>query len=150
MALDHDIDAMGMQPLLRLMPREALRILAFAAESRILTAGEILFRKADPADCGYLVRSGAVALDDGSVDMQVARHGYLIGETALFADTTRPATAIAREATSLIKLNRSVMTRVLGEFPEAAAHLHGAIGTRVASLSGELAKVGTTLAAVDQ
>ncbi len=152
MALESDIDLMCTQPLLGLMPREALRLLAFAAETRFLRAGDILFRKGESADSAYIVVSGAVALDsrdDGSPAIQVVGTGYLLGETALFAEITRPATAIARETTTVMRLNRSVMIRVLKEFPDAAATLHRAISERVQIMSGELAIVRQQMSAVD-
>ena len=68
MALDEDMALLARQPLLSLMERDALRLLAFAAESRILRAGDVLFRAGEPSDGAVLVVSGAVALtvqDDG-------------------------------------------------------------------------------------
>ena len=50
MALDDDIALLARQPLLSLMERDALRLLAFAAESRILRAGDVLFRAGEPSD----------------------------------------------------------------------------------------------------
>lgn len=152
MALENDIDVMMEQPLLAVMPREALRLIAFAAETRFLRAGDILFRKNETADCAYLVISGVIALDardDGSPALQVAGPGSLLGETALFAELIRPATAIARETVTAMRLTRSVMTRVLGEFPEAAISLHGVISRRVQVMSDELGGVRDRLTAID-
>ncbi len=152
MALDNDIDVLARQPLLGLMPREALRLLAFAAETRLLRAGDVLFRRGDRAEGGYLVMTGAIALDprdDGSPAAEVAGPGFLLGETALFTEAERAATAIARETTAVLKINRTVVTRVLGEFPEAAAVLHRAIADRVRTLSDELETVGRMIASAE-
>lgn len=153
MALENDINFMLAQPLLGVMPREALRLIAFAAETRFLRAGDILFRKNESADCAYLIMSGVVALDgrdDGSPALQVAGAGSLLGETALFAEVQRPATAIARETCSMMRLNRSVMTRVLGEFPEAASDLHRVISLRVQDMAQDLGTVRDRLTAIDR
>jgi hypothetical protein len=49
-----------------------------------------------------------------------------------------------------MKIARSVMSRVLGEFPEAAAVLHRALCQRVMALSDDLAQVRHQItAAVD-
>lgn len=152
MALDDDIDILARQPLLGLMPREALRLLAFAAETRILRAGDILFRKGEPAECGYLLVRGAVALDvrgDGAAGQQVLGPGALLGEMALITPVERGATAVAREPTTVSRLNRAVMLRVLGEFPQAAAALHAAIAARVEEFSAEIAPVGARIRALD-
>ena len=152
MALEQDIDVLSAQPLLGLLPREALRLLAFAAETRFLRTGDLLFRKDDRADGGYLVVTGSIALDprdDGSPAAQIATPGFLLGETALFADVARPATALARETTTVMKITRAVMSRVLGEFPDSAAVLHQALSRRVLALSDDLAQVRQRIVAVD-
>jgi CRP-like cAMP-binding protein len=152
MALDDDMDLLARQPLLGLMPREALRLVAFAAETRLLRAGDILFRQGEVADCGYIIMSGAVALDprdDGSPAMEVATTGHLLGETALFAEVQRPATAVARETTTALRISRPVMARVLGEFPEAAALMHQALSQRMQQMSGQLHAVRERIVAID-
>ena len=142
MGLNDDIAALEAVPTFAGIEREALRLVAFAAESRILRAGDVLFRRGEPADAGYLVRSGAIALDardDGSPTEYVAGPGVLIGELALFAETKRPATAIAREPSSVTKLPRSVMRRVLVEFPDVAAHLRARFVERLNAMAPDLA-----------
>ena len=127
--------------------------MAFAAETRILRAGDILFRKGEAADSAYLVISGMIALDtrdDGSPTVHTAGIGHLIGETALFAGTIRPATALARETTTVMKLARTVMTRVLGEFPDAAISLHGAMSARVLEMARDMNGVREQITAIDR
>jgi CRP-like cAMP-binding protein len=144
MALERDIDRLAAQPLLGLMPREALRLLAFAAEARMVRAGDVLFRRNQASDGAFLVAAGRIALDerdDGSPTDIVVGPGALIGEMALFVEGPRPATAVVRENGSVLKLPRTLMLRVLGEFPEAAAALHRAISARVAGLSDEIEDV---------
>lgn len=152
MALNDDIAFLARQPLLSLMDRDALRLVAFAAESRTLRAGDVLFRRGEGSDGAFLVVSGAVALnrqDDGSPAEEIAGPGALIGELALFAVLERPATAIAREPTQVMKLSRSVMRRVLAESPDSAAALAHAIEERLTEFTGELASVGMSLRAID-
>lgn len=152
MGLNDDIDALRRVPLLSLIEPDALRLLAFAAETRILRAGDVLFRRGDDADGGYIVVSGAIALDardDGSPAGYIARPGTLLGEWALFAEGSRPATAIARESSSIMKMPRGLMHRVLGEFPNSAIALRSAIAGRLAEFSQELAEVRKTIIAVD-
>jgi CRP-like cAMP-binding protein len=48
---------------------------------------------------------------------------------------------VARETTTVMKIARSVMSRVLGEFPEAAAVMHRALSRRMMALSDDLAQV---------
>lgn len=153
MGLNDDIAALEVVPTFAGVEREALRLIAFAAESRILRAGDVLFRRGEPADAGYLVRSGAIALDardDGSPTDYVVGPGVLIGELALFAETKRPATAIARESSSVTKLPRSVLRRVLVEFPDAAVHLRAVFAERLTGIAGDLAAVRRSLLSIER
>ena len=152
MALDDDIALLARQPLLSLMERDALRLVAFAAESRILRAGDVLFRVGEPSDGGLLVISGAIALtsgDNGQPAEEIAGPGALIGEIALFASIARPATAIAREPTQVMRLSRSVMRRVLAESPASAQAVAEAIGDRLRGFVEELTAVQNALTAID-
>lgn len=153
MTLNDDIAFLARQPLLSLMERDALRLVAFAAESRILRAGDVLFRSGEHSDGAFLIISGAVALtsqDDGRPADDVVGPGTLIGELALFANVDRPVTAIAREPTQVMKLSRSVMRRVLGESPESARAIASAIGERLRGFTSELKRVQDALSAIDR
>ncbi|MDP3409334.1 cyclic nucleotide-binding domain-containing protein [Bosea sp. (in: a-proteobacteria)] len=153
MALDDDIALLARQPLLSLMERDALRLVAFAAESRILRAGDVLFRVGEPSDGAVLVVSGAIALnsrEDGQPAEEIVGSGGLIGEIALFTAVARPVTAIAREPTQVMRLSRSVMRRVLAESPDSAQAVAAAISERLRNFVGELTAVQDALAAIDR
>jgi CRP-like cAMP-binding protein len=153
MALDHDIALLARQPLLSLMERDALRLVAFAAENRTLRAGDVLFRAGDTADGAILLVSGAVALtraEDGAPAEEVVGPGALLGELALFASGKRPVTAIAREPTQVMRLSRSVMRRVLTEFPDSAQAVAEAVAERLRQFVSELGPVRAALDAIDR
>lgn len=152
MSLNDDIALLARQPLLGLMDRDALRLVAFAAETRSLRAGDVLFRRGEGSDGAFLVISGAVALnreDDGRPADEIVGPGALIGELALFTALERPVTAVAREPTQVMRLARSVMRRVLGRSPDSAQAIAQAIAQRLHDFNDELAAVGTALRAID-
>lgn len=153
MALDDDMALLARQPLLSLMERDALRLLAFAAENRILRAGDVLFRAGEPSDGAILVVSGAIAVttqDDGQPAQEIIGPGAMIGELALFTALPRQVTAIAREPTQVMRLPRSVMRRVLGESPDSAEAIAAAVRERLRGFVGELSAVQEALAAIDR
>lgn len=130
MALDSDITLLARAPLLGLLERDALRLLAFAAETRHLRPGDVLFRSGDRSDGAYVVSAGEIMLDsggEGSDAALVAGPGALIGWVALFTRIRRPATATAREASTVLRISPTVMRRVLEEFPDVAETLHSAL-----------------------
>ena len=151
MALEDDIAILTRAPLLGLMGRDALRLLAFAAEQRSLQTGEVLFRRGDRSDGGYVVTRGEMALDmvgDGSQPFS-AWPGTLIGQTALLVRSGRRATAIAREPSTVVRISPTLMRRVLEEFPAAAAAMRAAIAQDLSTLSHGLAGVRRRLEAID-
>ena len=136
MALDADVSRLASIPLLAELDADALKLIAFSAETKILRAGDILFRKNDKSDGGFVVVSGAVALDDsdsGEAASKIAGPSSLIGEMALITETVRPATAIARQPTVVMCISRKLFQRVLTEYPGCAVRLRDAIEQRLVS-----------------
>ncbi|RFB78511.1 cyclic nucleotide-binding domain-containing protein [Methylovirgula sp. 4M-Z18] len=141
MALQDDIDKLARIPLFEALGTEALRLIAFAAEARILRAGDVLFRRGDRADGGYVVISGALALevdDTGGPAPHIAQAGELVGELALLTPIERPVTALAREPTTVLRVPRPLFHRVLKEYPEAASRLQHMMQERVEGFAREL------------
>ena len=150
MALDSDVALLRAVPVLSLIGHEGLRLLAFATEARILRAGDTLFRRGEPADGGFVVRTGSIALDGGAGAPVVVGSGALIGELALVVETTRAATATAREPTSALKIGRALFRRMLEEYPDAAIALHRDLAGRLDATVAELAPVRDRLLAIDR
>jgi CRP-like cAMP-binding protein len=152
MALDDDIAVLSQAPLFNLLERDALRLVAFASEGRTYREGDVLFRKGDRSDGGYVVSRGAIALDasdDGSPEAFLAGPGSLIGQAALFARIERRATATAREPSAIIRVTPSLMRRVLEEFPDAAAAIQEVMAEELISLTEGLERVRQQLIAID-
>lgn len=134
MRLDDVIDLLRALPLFRNVDSEALRLLAFSAVRRQLRAGDILFRRGDAAEGGYLVISGEIVLDqgdNGAPSSLVFGPGTLIGQMALFTLLQRPATAIARDASAVLVFTRELMLKVLDSHPRAATQLKEALAREV-------------------
>lgn len=76
---------------------------------RKLFPGEVLFRQDEPADCAWLIESGAIQLQslrDGRAHTQgVLGPGELIGELGLLDSTRRDATATAQAQTALLMID---------------------------------------------
>lgn len=152
MALKRDIAVLRTVPLFEALDDDALRLIAFSAENRVYRAGDILFRRGEMSDGGYVVLSGAIALDaadDGSPAPIVASSGTLIGELALIIDTVRPATAIVREPCAVLKISRHVFRRVLEEFPDLAAGVHAHCEARLQGMTRELSAIRRQLILLD-
>ena len=147
MGIEEDIAAIERVPMLRMLGRTALRILAIGAESRQVAAGDVLFAAGDVSDCGYIVQDGSFALQGAwkSASEVVAGPGTLLGELALIAETRRPATARAREPSTVIRISRSLFLKMLEGYPEAAHILRDQIVQRAQQSLNELSDVRARL-----
>jgi CRP-like cAMP-binding protein len=145
--IEDDIGFIEKVPTLRMLGRNALRILAIGAESRYVHQGEALFNAGDATDCGFVVVDGSFRLESKSsaVGEVVAGPGTLLGELALIAETRRPATAIAREPSTVIRISRSLFLKMLEGYPEAAHILRERIVARAQQSLAEMRDVRALL-----
>jgi len=153
MTIEDDIAFFERVPTLSMLGRGALRILAIGAESRYVHSGETLFKVGDEADSGYVVQEGSFNLtprasDNGkSVKVGV---GTLLGELALFTETTRPVTATALEPSTVLCIPRPLFLKMLDGYPEAAIRLRDVLAKRIAESERDMQKIRTVLDAVGQ
>lgn len=144
MALEDDLRNLSRVPFFAALEPDARRLVAFSAETRILRAGDVLFRRGEPSDCAYVLMQGGLVLDaqdNGGVDVEVSTPYSLLGELALISETPRPATAIASQPTTVLKIPRRLFHRVLNEYPSSAQALRQMIGTRLSDFMQHVDKI---------
>jgi len=133
MAIEDDINFFEKVPTLSMLGRGALRILAIGAESRYVHSGETLFAVGDDADGGYVVQEGSFRLTPrGGDTVRSIRVGVgtLLGELALFTETTRPVTATALEPSTVLCIPRPLFLKMLEGYPDAAVRLREILAKR--------------------
>ncbi len=147
MSIDDDIAFIERVPTLRMLGRDALRILAIGAESRYVHKGEVLFVAGDPADCGYVIQEGSFRLESSSKSLAdiIVGAGTLLGELALIAETKRPATATASEPSTVIRISRSLFLKMLEGYPDAAYLLRDQIVARARQALTEMSDIRAML-----
>jgi CRP-like cAMP-binding protein len=144
MSLESDIKILSAQPIFTEMEPEALRLIAFASNTHRLRPGDVLFRQGDSSDGGYVIISGAIALDSSESPViagKVVGPGVLLGELALITPTRHAVTAIARQNSTLLIIPRSLFIRALEESPVSAQRLKRALGRELQDFVAELAKI---------
>ena len=104
-------------------------------------------RIGDDADAGFIVQRGAfqISFGDGGGAEIVAGPGALIGELALVVAMQRPATAIALEHSSVIRVARSLFQRVLESDPAAARRLRDEFANRTSQIASDIVMAGAKL-----
>jgi CRP-like cAMP-binding protein len=144
MSIEDDVALLERVPTLRLLGTAALRMLAIGSEQRSFERGDLLFSAGDDADAGFIVQRGAFRVDDGGAEI-VAGPGALIGELALVVAMQRPATAIAIDRSSVIRIARSLFQRVLESDPAAARRLRDELASRTSQVASDILMAGAKL-----
>nr|MBI3613835.1 cyclic nucleotide-binding domain-containing protein [Nitrospirota bacterium] len=110
------------------LDQPTLRRLGDELEPVRLSAGEVLFRRGDPADSLYLVTDGCLQVvferadDTEQVLGQIAAGGCL-GEIALLANQPRSATVRAVQPSDLLRLTKAGFDRFLAQHPDIKQQL---------------------------
>src|SRR5436305_12726274 len=147
MTIEDDIAFLERVPALRLLGRDALRILAIGSENRYIHEGISLFGEGEDADGAYVVQEGSFDLvsERNNIPASVAGPGTLIGELALLTETRRQVAAIARGPSSVVRIPRQLFLKMLEGYPDAARRMRDAVATRVSRTAAELSRVRSTL-----
>jgi CRP-like cAMP-binding protein len=149
MTIEDDIAFLEGIPLLRRLGGPALRILAIGAESYRVEPGQVLFVAGETADGAYIVQDGSFSLqpDTGGAADVIAGPGTLLGESALMAETRRPATATARENSTVLRISRAMFLKMLEGYPDAAQRLREVIAARADEWTRDMENVRAALVA---
>ncbi|MDM9621348.1 cyclic nucleotide-binding domain-containing protein [Rhizobium sp. S96] len=144
MALNDDIRLLSQLPLFNEMSEDQLRLIAFGADRRTISQGQMLFREGSPAESAYVILSGTVELSrtgrDGQPEVQAnVGEGTLLSELALVTLVERKFTAIAKEDAGVIRITRSLFHRLIEEYPEAALLIEARIRDNIAALAAKAA-----------
>jgi CRP-like cAMP-binding protein len=148
MTIEDDIAFLERIPILRRLGPQALRILAIGAESYRVEPGQVLFAAGETADGAYIVQDGSFALQTEMTGAEaiVAGPGTLLGESALMAETRRPATATAREASTVLRLSRAMFLKMLESDPDAAQRVRETVAARADEWARDIENVRAALA----
>ena len=147
MTIEDEIAFLEGIPTLQRLGTPALRILAIGAEGYRLEPGQVLFNAGDAADCAYAIQEGSFALKPERGDDEIiAGPGTLLGESALLAETLRPATATAREPAAVLRISRTMFRKMLEGYPEAAHRLREVIVARADQWARDMENVRAVLA----
>jgi CRP-like cAMP-binding protein len=148
MTIEDDIAFLERIPIFRRLGSGALRIVAIGAESYSVETGQVLFAVGETADGGYIIQRGSFSLstERGNEAEVVAGPGTLLGESALIAETKRPATARAREDSIVLRISRSMFLRMLEGYPDAAQRLRDLLASRADQWARDIENVRAALA----
>jgi len=146
MSLDRDIQLLRGVPLFEVLGPDQLRLLAFGSVRRHLVTGTVLFEKGDAANSAFVVAAGSIRMTGVAAkgepqEMVLSEAGAMIGELALFIETERSATATAESRSEILEITRSLMSRMLEEYPQLALHFRQHLAARLTATLAEMEQV---------
>lgn len=126
----------GEVPIFGLLDDEEREALAEMMSSRDFKEGETVFHYGDPGGEIYILRTGRVELfvestDGEKITLAENEHGDVIGELSFLDGGPRTATAVAREDTQMLMLDRVRLLDFIDKHPHAAMDVLTVIGRRL-------------------
>ncbi len=103
-----------------------------------LQAGEVLFDKGDQAHTMFVVRSGRIEIFDGTVILETAGAGAIVGEMAVVDAEPRSASARALVASEVIAIDQPHFMEMVGKTPAFAIQVMRVMGRRLRAMNDRL------------
>ncbi len=143
MSLNQTVEVMREVPVFRNVDPKQLRLFAFMGETLTFRASERLFEQGDDGDAAYIVIDGKVDVlvptNGGEASVAVLGEKEIFGEMAVLCDRTRSTAIAAKTDLTVLRLERSVMLKLLHEFPDVALEMIRVLADRLEATTHDLA-----------
>jgi CRP/FNR family transcriptional regulator, cyclic AMP receptor protein len=131
------VEVLANIPLFTALSAKELRILEKVVHRRTYKAGETVFDETEPGVGMYIVRSGRVDIvmqqkSENPILLAELETGDFFGEMALLGDTTRSATAVARNDVELIGFFHPDLVEIISLHPQMGAKISFGLATTLA------------------
>jgi CRP/FNR family cyclic AMP-dependent transcriptional regulator len=115
-------------PLFADLSDKELKVLENVVHARTYQAGETVFVETEPGAGMYVIQSGRVDVvlhhkSEKPMVLAELERGEFFGEMALLGDTTRSATAVARERSELIGFFHPDLVEIINMHPQIGAKI---------------------------
>lgn len=142
MSLAQEAELIRRVPMLSQLEQASRKMLCFASERVVFEPGAVLFRQGDVADAAYVVMEGVVEIAvwtaGGSLLINDVGQYEILGETGIFGDLPRSATATAKTRIEALRIPRDLFFRMIHGSPDAALHLSHVLAQRLARTTAQL------------
>jgi CRP/FNR family cyclic AMP-dependent transcriptional regulator len=107
-------------------------------EAKTLAPGEFLFRKGDPAQDMYVVKSGELQVGDGNAIYETVTTGGIIGEMALVDGSPRSASVTALKPSEVIAVDQKRFLYMVQQTPFFAIRVMRVITQRLRAMNARI------------
>lgn len=132
MSVRGDVELLRRVPLFAHVESAQLQLLVFSARRLDVPAGELLVKKGKSEDAGFLVLAGeGEAFGRGREALAGIGVGAFIGELQMIARLPSSISVRATNDMHVLAIGHELFTRVLSEFPDAAAKMLGVLSRKL-------------------
>lgn len=103
--------------------------------TKTLKAGDALFKKGDPADQMYVVKTGQFQIGDGNAVLETVGPGGMFGEMALIEREPRSATVKALTDGEVIAVDQKQFLRMVQVTPYFAIRVMVVLSARLRAMN---------------
>lgn len=133
-------------PLFSKVGADVFRPVCAVADKRALRRGEMLFVQGDPVEAVHLVKQGSFKLvrvtEDGrEIVLRLASRGEILGEDALFQNSSYAASAVALEDARVCSVSRKRLEEVIKQRPDLAWQVIASLGSRLYDLWAQVTEL---------
>lgn len=142
MSLATEVELIRRIPVFSVIDPAKQKLLCFSSERLTFEAGEVVFREGDEPDAAYVVIDGTVEITvqtpDGPRLVNTLGQSDVVGETAIFGDVPRTATATAKTRLEALRVCKDMFLNVVRDNAAAALQLNRILATRLANTTAQL------------
>ena len=142
MSLATELELIRNVPMFSAIEPAEQKLLCFSSERLSYGAGEVLFREGDAADAAYVVVDGTVeitlATPGGPRLVNTLGRNDVVGETAIFGDVPRTATATAKTHLVVLRVCKDLFCELVRNNAAAALQLNRILARRLANTTAQL------------
>lgn len=142
MSLAVEVELIRQVPVFSAIEPAQQKLLCFSSERMVYEAGQVVFREGDSADAAYVVIDGSVEITvqtaHGPRVVNTMGQCDVVGETAIFGDVPRTATATAKTRTEALRVRKDLFLELVRDNAAAALQLNRILASRLASTTAQL------------
>ena len=142
MSLAIEADLIRRVPVFSAIEPAKQKLLCFSSERLTFEPGQVMFREGDAPDAAYVLIAGTVEITvqapGGPVLVNTLGESDVVGETAIFGDVPRTATATAKTRIEALRVSKDLFLDLVRDNAEAAMQISRILATRLANTTAQL------------
>jgi len=142
MSLATEVDLIRRVPVFSAIGPEKQKLLCFSSERLTFEPGQVMFHEGDAADAAYVLIDGTVEITvetpSGPLLVNTLGESDVVGETAIFGDVPRTATATAKTRLEALRVCKDLFLDLVRDNADAAMQINRILATRLANTTARL------------